>query len=325
LRPKFALLLRDVLRFNAGAEAAVARDPAQTLDQLIASLGLGDWFRRFYILPMAAAIWSCPPSEMLRFPAATLIRFMSNHHLLSASGQPQWYTVTGGSQEYVERLTRSFAGRIRTGCGAARVTRDAHGVQIVDTQGERQAFDHVVFASHGDETLDLLADADAEERALLGAFRYQSNRAVLHRDGSVMPKRRSCWASWNYTSDGNLDDPRLSVTYWMNRLQGIPNETPLFVTLNPTREIAPDRIFDSCDFQHPVFDRGAIAAQDGVQAIQGRRNTWFCGAHLRYGFHEDGLSSAVHVARLLGAETPWQAPRPAFPEPTWNRAEARAA
>jgi predicted NAD/FAD-binding protein len=325
LRPKFALLVRDVFKFNTQAQAAVARDPSQTLEQLIVSLGLGDWFRRFYLLPMAAAIWSCPPREMLRFPAETLIRFMANHHLLSASGQPQWYTVTGGSQEYVERLTHSFADRIRTNCGAARVTRDAHGVQVVDTQGGRQAFDHVVFASHGDDTLRLLADADTEECALLSAFRYQPNRAVLHRDASVMPKRKACWASWNYTSDGNLGDPQLSVTYWMNRLQGIPNETPLFVTLNPKTEIAPDKIFDSHAFEHPVFDRDAVAAQDRVQAMQGRRNTWFCGAHLRYGFHEDGLSSAVHVAHLLGAETPWQAPRPAFPEPSWNRAEARAA
>jgi predicted NAD/FAD-binding protein len=215
-------------------------------------------------------------------------------------------------------LTASFTDRIRLGCGAANVTRDAHGVSVLDTTGARQSFDHVVFASHGDETLRLLADADAHERAVLSAFRYQKNTAVLHRDTSVMPKAKRCWASWNYTSDGNLSDPALQVTYWMNLLQGIPNETPLFVTLNPKTPIAADKIFDVAEFEHPVFDHGAIAAQDAVQAMQGARNTWFCGAHLRHGFHEDGLSSAVHVARLLGAETPWQAPRPAFPEPSWE-------
>ncbi|HEY4942336.1 MAG TPA: FAD-dependent oxidoreductase [Rhizomicrobium sp.] len=322
LRPKFALLIRDVFKFNASAEATVARHPDLTLDGLIETLGLSDWFRRFYLLPMAAAIWSCPPREMLRFPALTLIRFMANHHLLSASGQPQWYTVTGGAQEYVRRLTQSFASRIRVGCGAVSVTREAQGVSVRDTSGEWRSYDHVVFASHGDETLRLLADAGPQEREVLSAFRYQKNVAVLHRDASVMPKNKRCWASWNYTSDGDLNDPALSVTYWMNLLQGIPHRTPLFVTLNPKTPIAPDKMFDSHEFDHPVFDSGAIAAQSRVQAMQGARNTWFCGAHLRNGFHEDGLASAVHVARLLGAETPWQAPQLGFAEPSWNRAPA---
>ena len=318
LRPKFGLLMRDVFKFNAQAQAIVARHPDLTLDGLIDTLGLGDWFRRFYLLPMSAAIWSCPPSEMLRFPAATLIGFMANHHLLSASGQPQWYTVTGGSQEYVTRLTASFTDRIRAGCGAAAVTREAQGVTVLDMNGERQTYDHVVFASHGDETLGLLADATAQERTALSAFRYQKNSAVLHRDTSVMPKNRRCWASWNYASDGDLNDPALSVTYWMNLLQGIPNQTPLFVTLNPKRPIAPDNIFNVHEFEHPVFDHAAIAAQSRVQEMQGANNSWFCGAHLRNGFHEDGLASAVHVARLLGVETPWQAPRPEFCEPVWH-------
>jgi len=315
LRPRFAMLARDVFRFNARAEEVVTRLPHLTLDELVRELELGDWFKRFYLLPMCAAIWSCPPGEMLRFPAATLIRFMANHSLLSASGQPQWYTVTGGSQEYHSRLTQSFATRIRTGCGAAQVTRDAHGAVVTDERGDKAAYDHVVFASHGDETLALLADADDEERNVLSAFRYQANTAVLHRDTSVMPHNKRCWASWVYASDGDIAEPKLSVTYWMNLLQGIAHEMPLFVTLNPKRAIDPAKIFDVAQFAHPVFDHRAIAAQAQVQAMQGARNTWFCGAHLRYGFHEDGLQSAVHVARLLGAETPWQAPRPAFPEP----------
>lgn len=320
LRPKFGLLLRDVFRFNAHAEDTVERHPELTLDGLINKLGLGDWFRRYYLLPMSAAIWSCPPCEMMQFPARTLIRFMANHHLLSASGQPQWYTVTGGSQEYVKRLTQTFADRIHVGRGAASVARGEHGVVVTDVGGARQAFDHVVFASHGDEALRLLSDASDEERNVLSAFRYQKNTAVLHRDTSAMPKQKRCWASWNYTSDGGLDDAKLTVTYWMNLLQGIANETPLFVSLNPKMQIAPDKVFDIHEFEHPVFDHAAIAAQVQVQEMQGARNTWFCGAHLRNGFHEDGLASAVHVAHLLGAETPWQAPRPVFAEPKWNTA-----
>jgi predicted NAD/FAD-binding protein len=312
LRPKFGLLIRDVVRFNRNAEEIVETHPELTLDGLIERLGLGDWFRRFYLLPMSSAIWSCPPCEMMRFPARTLVRFMANHHLLSASGQPQWYTVTGGAEQYVQRLTRSIATRIRVGCGAVEVSRSDGRVIVRDVSGSSDTYDHVVFASHGDETLRLLGDADAQERNALGAFRYQKNLAVLHRDTSVMPRSRRCWSSWVYRSDGNVQDPALSVTYWMNSLQNIPTETPIFVTLNPKAPLAPERVYDSHEFQHPVFDHAAIAAQPRVQALQGVRNTWFCGAHLRHGFHEDGLASAVHVCRLLGAERPWRAPTPAF-------------
>jgi predicted NAD/FAD-binding protein len=312
LRPSFVAMARDVLRFNARAGALVEAQPHLTLDEMVAALGLGAWFRQYYLLPMCSAIWSCPPGEMLRFPAATLIRFMANHRLLSVRGQHQWYTVTGGSRAYLRRLTQTFAHRIRTGRGAVR---NPLGAAVTDASGAVQGFDHVVFASHGDETLALLADANAQERAALSAFRYQKNLAVLHRDASAMPKNRRCWASWNYLSDGDANEPALSVTYWMNRLQGISDDTPLFVTLNPKRAIAPDKIFDAHEFEHPVFDRAAIAAQADIQAMQGARRTWFCGAHLRNGFHEDGLASAAHVARLLGAATPWTAPRPDFPEP----------
>lgn len=320
LRPKFGLLIRDVLRFNSGAEAIVETHPELTVDGLIQRLGLGDWFRRFYLLPMSSAIWSCPPCEMMRFPARTLIRFMANHHLLSAGGQPQWYTVTGGAQHYVDRLTRSFAHRIRTSCSALEVTRGAGRVEVRDVTGGVEAYDHVVFASHGDETLRLLSDATSQEREALGAFRYQKNVAVLHRDTSVMPKNRRCWSSWVYTSDGDIDKPELSVTYWMNSLQNIPHAMPLFVSLNPKAPLDPGLVFDRHEFEHPVFDHAAVAAQPRLQAMQGARNTWFCGAYLRHGFHEDGLASAVHVSRLLGAEAPWHRPLPARPGPvTVNR------
>jgi len=307
LRPRFALLIRDVMRFNAGAERVVERFPHFTMDQLITHMGLGDWFRRFYILPMAGAIWSCPLREMLAFPARTLIQFFVNHHLLSVRGQPQWYTVTGGSQEYVSRLTAPFAHRIRTNCGAAAITRRDGKVQIRDTSGQTATYDDVVMACHGDEALATLQDADPDERAALSPFRYQKNVAVLHRDDSLMPRRKRCWASWVYTSDGESDDPRICVTYWMNSLQNIDPRHPLFVSLNPARDIPDHLVFDRHEFDHPVFDTAAIAAQPRVQALQGKRRTWFCGAHLRHGFHEDGLASAVTVARLLGSAIPWEA------------------
>jgi predicted NAD/FAD-binding protein len=325
LRPRFALLFRDVLRFNRLAQEMVERLPHLTLDGLIARLNLGNWFRHYYLLPMAGAIWSCPPDEMLRFPARTLIRFFANHHLLSFTGQPQWRTVTGGSQEYVHRLSAPFAGRVRTGCGAAQVTRANGKVQVRDTSGGIETYDQVVMACHGDEALRLLTDADAGERAALSSFRYQKNVAVLHRDTSVMPRQRRCWASWVYTSDGG-PEPEISVSYWMNRLQGIDNRFPLFVSLNPRRAIPDHLVFDTAQFDHPVFDTAALGAQTAIAARQGARGTWFAGAHLGHGFHEDGLASAVSVARALRAPIPWDRTAPAAAQQkAWTPVPAFAA
>jgi uncharacterized protein len=322
LRPKFGLLVRDVMIFNTQAQQTVERHPDLSLEGLIQKLGLGEWFRRYYLLPMSGAIWSCPPCEMMNFPARTLVRFFANHHLMSFTGQPRWQTVTGGSQEYVRRLTASFAHRIRTNCGAVAVTRpttgkDAGKVVIRDSQGGVETYDQVVLGSHADESLALLNDADREEETALSCFRYQKNRAVLHRDESIMPKRRRCWASWVYTSDGEFLHPKITVTYWMNLLQGIDERYPLFVSLNPKRDIPEHLIFDQTDFDHPVFDSAALAAQAHIASFQGRRGTWFAGAHLGHGFHEDGLASAVKVARGLGAHVPWEeesAPRADAPQ-----------
>ncbi|HEX4634830.1 MAG TPA: FAD-dependent oxidoreductase [Rhizomicrobium sp.] len=307
LRPQFGLLVRDVMIFNACAQSTVERHPDLNLEGLIRKLGLGDWFRRYYLLPMSGAIWSCPPCEMMSFPARTLVRFFANHHLLSFTGQPQWRTVSGGAREYVRRLAQPFGDRIRLECGAVAVTRPHGGqIEVRDSQGGFERYDHVVMACHGDEALALLKDADGEERAGLDAFRYQKNRAVLHRDQSLMPRRRRCWASWVYTSDGDFLHPKLTVTYWMNLLQGIDQRYPLFVSLNPKRDIPEALVFDACEFDHPVFDQGAIAAQGRIADLQGRRGTWFAGAHLGHGFHEDGLASAVRVAKALGMEIPWE-------------------
>jgi predicted NAD/FAD-binding protein len=311
LRPGFFRLLRDVIRFNGHALNTVEKHPRISLGELIELLNLGDWFRRYYLLPMAGAIWSCPPQQMLDFPAMSFVRFFENHGLLSVSGQPQWYTVTGGSQEYVRRLTQSFTSRIRTGCGVAEVARNSDGIEIRDDQGGVERYDHAILGCHADESLSILKDARSEERALLGAFRYQPNRAILHKDSSVMPKRNACWASWVYKADVSTSELKISVSYWMNKLQGIDARFPLFVTLNPTQKIAPEHVFDEHIFYHPVFDAAAMAAQHGLSEIQGHQNTWYCGAYLRHGFHEDGLLSAVEIAKQFGIDAPWAAQLPA--------------
>ena len=305
-RPSFYRLMAHVARFNRSAKHAVTASPNMTLGELIAQLKLGQEFLNYYILPMGGAIWSAPPSKILDFPAATFVRFFENHGLLATSGQPQWYTVTGGSQEYVRRITAPYAHRIRLDCAVTRVTRVGGKVQISDSRGEILTYDHVVFASHANETLAILADATDAERAVLGAFTYQKNHAVLHRDVRVMPKRKRCWASWVYMANNAGSEANISVTYWMNLLQSIDSNYPLFVTLNPVTPIPKEYIFDEHDFEHPVFTRDAIAAQARIPELQGQQNSWFAGAYQRYGFHEDGLLSAVNVANGLGVRASWQ-------------------
>jgi hypothetical protein len=316
VRPRFLKLLYDITRFNISVEAIVANAPEMTLGGLLAHMRMGDWFLRHYLLPMAGAIWSCPPRQMLAFPARTFVRFFVNHHLLSVSGQPQWLTVEGGSQTYVERLVAPLADRLRTNCGVARVTRDSDGVVVEDLAGNAERYDQVVFGCHADEALALLGDADEAERTALSAISYQKNLAVLHSDTSVMPKNKPCWASWVYHADDAGSETKISVTYWMNTLQGIDPRYPLFVTLNPHQAIEEDKIFDRHVFDHPVFDFAAMAGQVALKQMQGRRRAWFCGAHLGHGFHEDGLNSAMAVAEALGAPAPWTQ-RPPSPATDW--------
>jgi predicted NAD/FAD-binding protein len=307
LRPNFLKLFLDVMRFNSTVENEVERAPGLTLGELLAKMKMGEAFRWNYLLPMAGAIWSCPPKQMLEFPARVFVRFFANHNLLSVRGQPQWMTVEGGARAYVERLAAPFADRVRTGCAVKKVTRGRGGVTIEDSQGGCERYDEVVFACHPDEALAALCDAsDAEDKALR-AIAYQRNVAVLHRDTSFMPKRQACWASWVYQSDRQGDTAEHSVTYWMNSLSGIEERYPMFVTLNPYRPIAPEHVFDEHVFMHPVFDFAALKAQEALKSTQGQRNTWFCGAYLGHGFHEDGLVSAMHVADALGCPAPWSA------------------
>lgn len=300
LSPRFLGMLTDIMRFNKHA-ASVVR-PGMTIRDLLQTLGTGDWFRDYYITPFSGAIWSTPTMGILDFPAHALVRFFENHRLLDFEGQHQWYTVKGGSIEYVRRLQASLATRgvdIRLGAAVAAVQREAGGVMIRCHGGEWEMFDEVVFATHSDVSLRLLADATPDERAALGAVRYQPNQAILHRDPSVMPKNRKCWSSWAYVEPAGGGSGKIDLTYWMNSLQPIPQDDPIFVTLNSNGGIDDRLIDDVVTFEHPVYDLAAIGAQDRIRAMNGTRNTWFAGAWMRNGFHEDGFASAVDVVEAM--------------------------
>ena len=301
LSPKFYRMIADVARFFRASEAVVEAHPQLTLAGLVQHMKLGRGFRDNFLLPMGAAIWSSPAEQMLEFPAASFVRFFRNHGLLSFSGQHQWYTVTGGSQEYVRKILRSIP-EIRLASPVVRIDSSGSRHRVITQDGDAQAYDEVVIAAHADEALAMLDAPTEAERAVLGAFRYQKNIAYLHRDTSIMPRRKSCWASWNYQADGK---DGVAVTYWMNRLQNIDERYPLFVTLNPAQPIAQDKLFNAHAFTHPVFTNEAVAAQARIPEIQGKRGLWFCGAYQRNGFHEDGLWSAVRVAQMMGVRVPW--------------------
>lgn len=303
-RPGFVRMVRDIFRFNARVEAAALSDET-TIGDLVEGLGLGPWFQRYYLLPICGAIWSTPPRDIRGFPAKSLVQFFRNHALLSASGQHQWWTVDGGSVEYVRRLVAHLRTRgvvLRTKAPVRAVTRGDGAVWVRGDGAEAERFDQIVFATHSDDTLRMLGDPTADEASLLGAVRYQDNRSLLHRDPGQMPKRRGAWSSWVYRAEGAGEEARIGVSYWMNSLQGLPEDDPMFISLNPVSEIPEALVYDEITFRHPVFDRAALAAQREIAGLQGRNGTWFAGAWLRHGFHEDGYASAVRVARALNAE-----------------------
>lgn len=302
LDPRYLGMLRDIFRFNARAPEAARRAPGLTIEELLDRLKLGQWFRDYYLWPLTGAIWSTPARQIGAFPAQTMVSFLRNHGLMSVTGQHQWYTVRGGSVQYVDRLAaalRRNGAELRTGCPIRAVRRSPGGAEVRPHGGDWEGFDEVVFATHSDDSLALLADADPREAAALGAVRYQPNDVVLHADPSVMPRRRRVWSSWNYSESPARRDGQIDITYWMNRLQPIPQDDPLFVTLNSNRPIREDLIYDQVTLRHPVYDLAALRAQGAVRSINGARNTWFCGAWMRDGFHEDGLSSGLEVAEAI--------------------------
>ncbi len=300
LRPEFARMVRDILHFNKHAEAVV-RDDSTAIGELMDTLGVGDWFTRCYLMPLCGAIWSTPPSQMRAFPARAIVQFFKNHALLSTTGQHQWWTVAGGSIEYIRRLERHLVAQntvMRLGAPVKSVSRGAAGVSLRGPFG-REDFDQVVFACHADQALTLLANPTEAERRILGAMRFQNNRMVLHRDSAQMPVNRRVWSAWVYRADTKREEPAISVTYWMNRLQSIPETDPLFVSLNPVDEVPEHLIYDETTFRHPIFDGPALAAQRLLGAIQGHNRSWYAGAYTRHGFHEDGFASAARIARLM--------------------------
>ncbi len=302
LDPSQLRLLADIPRFNRDARAFLARPEGEgrelDLAGLLARGGYSDGFVRHFILPMGGAIWSAPFAEMQRFPARSFLRFFQNHGWLSLSGAPQWWTVEGGSRTYVDAIAHRLPGEVQLSRPVESVRRGHDGV-TVSSSGREWRFDRIVIATHADQALRLLADPSDDERRLLGCFRYSRNRAVLHADRGALPRASDAWASWNSDiADCHDDSAPVSLTYHMNRLQGLPGPEELCVTLNPTAE--PARILAAMDYTHPILDGPALLAQVEIARRNGERGTFFAGAHLRYGFHEDGLLSAIAVAERLG-------------------------
>ncbi len=298
MRPRYLQMVRDIFRFNRDAESAAR--PGMNIDELSKALNLGPWFRNYYLMPICGAVWSTPTQNIGDFPAETLVRFFRNHALLGTR-QHQWWTVKGGSIEYVIRLEahlRALGVEMALGQPVQTVRRRGLESDVI-VNGQVQTFDHVIFACHSDDAMRLLERPTAQEQQIIGSIAYQDNQVILHRDPAQMPKRKACWSSWVYKAEADRENPKIGVTYWMNRLQRIDPADPLFVTLNPSTPVREEMIYDQVTFRHPVFDQGAIDAQTRLMDLQGSNNTWFAGAYTRNGFHEDGFASGMRVARLL--------------------------
>ena len=310
-RPRFWRMIRGIISFYRTAPQLL-NDPAFgdiSLGDYLAQTNFSNSFIDDHLLPMGAAIWSATTAEMKAYPAKAFIQFFDSHGLLTLTNRPQWRTVDGGSREYVRRLTASYLDRI-VFSGARSVRRTVSEAFVEDCAGNIAAFDHVVFATHADEAMALLADGDDYERGLLEKWRYTSNRAVLHRDASLMPKRRRVWSSWNFIGEPKEGkEERVCVTYWMNHLQSLDMDDPLFLTLNPIREPAADSIIREFNYTHPFFDMAALETQPYLWSLQGHRRTWYCGSYFGSGFHEDALQSGLAVGeRLGGVSRPWDVP-----------------
>lgn len=332
VNPRFLRMLRDLMRFNTLctriAEANQDTALMQPLAAFLETHRFSAEFRDWYFLPMLGCIWSCPTDQMLKFPVATMIRFCHNHGLLQVSNRPRWRTVTGGARHYVDKITAAIADK-RLNTPVRRIEREPGvlrgGVRVVTDAGA-ETFDKVILATHSDQSLALLKTPTRQECEVLGAIRYQRNRAVLHTDASVLPEARKAWAAWNYERAATRADEaaRVCLHYLLNRLQPLPFEQPVIVSLNPARAIDPARVLGEYDYEHPVFDQAAIQAQPRASALQGKNHTYFAGAWMGYGFHEDGLKAGLHAARQLLGDAQGQRDVRAEPSPA-RMAEAEAA
>ena len=310
VNPRFWGMLRDLLRFNAlCTRMALSGSDAQRrqpLGEFLREQGFGTAFCDWYFLPMMACIWSCPTAQMLQFPVSTMVRFCHNHGLLQITNRPQWWTVQGGARHYVEKITASIADK-RLNTPVHRIeylAQERKGSVRIHTGAGAELFDKVIIATHSDQALSMLAAPTAQEIETLGAIRYQSNKAVLHTDASVLPTRQAAWAAWNYERSAapGTDDARVCLHYLLNRLQPLPWAQPVLVSLNPVRPIAQEKIIGEYDYAHPVFDLAAVAAQADMPALQGRNGRYYAGAWMGYGFHEDGLKAGLAAAAKLLAD-----------------------
>lgn len=308
LKPGHWKMLRDIVRFNRLAQSALPEiDHDTSLGAFLDQHAMSEEFRHHYLYPMAAAIWSCPREQISEFPASRFIQFFANHGLLSINDHPQWYTVKDGSWSYLYAMLEDIGNDAILNSRVLSVDRRPDGV-MVHTRQNSIRYDEVIFACHSDQALALLRNPTEQETRALESIPYQSNRVLLHSDPALMPRRKRVWSSWNFMGRQQIDAsaPPASVTYWMNSLQRLNTSKQYFVSLNPETEPDPGKLIDEFSYDHPVFGSGAVAAQKSIKAMQGQQSTWYCGAWLGYGFHEDGLKSAITVARQLGAKIPWQ-------------------
>ena len=311
MRPRFWSMMTDLVRFYRHAPTLVGRTDLHgiSLGEYLDANNYAPSFIEDHLLPMGAAIWSTTAREMRDYPLLAFCRFFSSHGLFSLIGRPKWRTVAGGSRQYVNAMTAGMGNALRLNAGVARVRRIDGMVEITDRQGHRDIFTDVVIASHADQALHMLDDADAQENQLLGAFAYTDNVAVLHSDTALMPKRQRVWSSWNYIGgSSDAGDAALCVTYWMNRLQKLDRRSNVFLTLNPSRPVDPGKVIQRFDYTHPLFNQQALNAQQQLWRLQGQRNTWYCGSYFGHGFHEDALQSGLAVAEALGGgrRRPWR-------------------
>jgi len=314
--PRFLGLIRDILRFNREARALLSTaGPGPTLGDYLAEQRYGAAFRDEHLVPMSSALWSAPPREVLEFPAKYLVQFLANHEMLQVSGRAPWRVVQGGSSTYIQALTARWNVTTRLGCPVMGIERSSNQVSV-DSLAGRERYDQVVLACHSDQALELLSTPTRAERDILGAIGYQPNRVILHTDASVMPQRPRAWAAWNALTPAQPGAP-CTVSYWMNLLQGIDSAEPLIVTLNPTRPIDPAKVLRTLRYSHPVYTLASVTARARKAEIQGRSRTWFAGAYWGWGFHEDGMRSAVDVAAAL--EVPWPARAPGSVPPSESR------
>lgn len=310
--PSFLLMLKDILHFNKSAQNILTQNVGlnYSMQDFLRDLKVGKYFCDYYLLPMASAIWSTPLDKIYDYPALSFVRFFKNHGLLSVNDQPQWFTVSGGSKQYVNKICAQFSSQIYLDNCVKKIYKNIDGKLVVVSKNGEEVFDKVIVASHANQALEILENPSKQHQEILGSFKYQKNLAILHKDSAVMPNARNAWASWvyshNFTNNSSIKNHNLSVSYWMNNLQNIDYSYPLFVTLNPNINIDKKNIFAEFEYQHPIFDANAVEAQNRINEIQGIDNIYFCGAYQNFGFHEDGISSGIRVLNHLGIKAPWQ-------------------